>query len=260
MVDSVFMAELSWPEFKQKMEENVIVFLPLGATEQHGPHLPLSVDVVLPTGVCERVAREVNGIVAPALPYGCRSQPKTGGGEGFPGTTSLDAHTFSLVVRDVVRQLVQSGVRRLVLVNGHFENYAPATEGVDLALRELRRDDITDVKIVRLAYWDFITQETLDRVFPNGCPGIELEHASLMETSLMLLLKPALVMMEKIPSDGPACFPPYDLSPVPENFVPASGVLAVAHGASVENGRLLFEEHVERIVAALREVFQLGPK
>ncbi len=51
MVDSVFMAELSWPEFKQKMEENVIVFLPLGATEQHGPHLPLSVDVVLPTGV-----------------------------------------------------------------------------------------------------------------------------------------------------------------------------------------------------------------
>ncbi|WP_227075230.1 creatininase [Acidocella sp. KAb 2-4] len=258
MVDSVFMSDLSWQEFKQKISENVIVFLPLGATEQHGPHLPLSVDVVLPTGVCERVAHEVNGIVAPAIPYGCRSQPKTGGGESFPGTTSLDAHTFSLVVRDVVRQLVLSGVRRLVLVNGHFENYAPATEGVDLALRELRRDSIVDVKIVRLAYWDFITKETLDLVFPNGCPGIELEHASLMETSLMLLLKPELVMMEKIPSDGPACFPPYDISPVPENFVPASGVLAVAQGASVENGRLLFDEHVERIVATLRGIFPVG--
>jgi len=258
MVNSVFMAELSWPEFKQKTEENAIFFLPLGATEQHGPHLPLSVDVVLPTGICERVAHEVNGIVAPALPYGCRSQPKTGGGEDFPGTTSLDAHTFSLVVRDVVRQLVQSGVKRLVLVNGHFENYAPATEGVDLALRELRRDGITDIKIVRLAYWDFITKQTLDRVFPNGCPGIELEHASLMETSLMLLLKPALVMMDKIPSDGPACFPPYDVFPIPENFVPPSGVLAVAHGASVEYGRLLFDEHVQRIAVAMREIFQLA--
>ena len=256
MIDSVFMADLSWVEFKQKIENKAVVLLPLGATEQHGPHLPLSVDVLLPTAVCEQVAREVNGIVAPALPYGCRSQPKTGGGEGFPGTTSLDANTFSLVVRDVVRQLIKSGVRRLVLVNGHFENYVPATEGVDMALRELHHDGITDAKIVRLAYWDFITQETLDRVFPNGCPGIELEHASLMETSLMLLLKPALVMMEKVPSDGPACFPPYDISPVPENFVPASGVLSVAHCASLENGRLLFDEHVERIVDSLTHIFQ----
>ena len=57
MNDSVFMAELSWPEFERRVAENVIVFFPLGATEQHGPHLAMSVDVVLPTAVCERVAR-----------------------------------------------------------------------------------------------------------------------------------------------------------------------------------------------------------
>ena len=56
MVESVFMAELSWPEWQQKIAAGAIVFIPVGATEQHGPHLPLNVDVILPTAVCERVA------------------------------------------------------------------------------------------------------------------------------------------------------------------------------------------------------------
>ena len=58
-----------------------------------------------PRRSAERVARKVGGIVAPTIPYGYKSQPRSGGGEAFPGTTSLDAHTFSLVVRDVIRSL-----------------------------------------------------------------------------------------------------------------------------------------------------------
>ncbi|HEX6010535.1 MAG TPA: creatininase family protein [Geminicoccaceae bacterium] len=65
--------------------------------------MAISVDVVLPTAVSERVARRVGGLVAPTLPYGYKSQPRFGGGETFPGTTSLDANTFSLLVRDVIR-------------------------------------------------------------------------------------------------------------------------------------------------------------
>jgi len=76
MVDSVRLDELSWPEFAQKVAAGAPVFLPLGSTEQHGPHLPLGVDVVLPTGVCERVAREIGGIVAPTVSYGCKSMPR----------------------------------------------------------------------------------------------------------------------------------------------------------------------------------------
>ena len=53
--------------------------------------MAMSVDVVLPTAVCERVARNVGGLVAPTIPYGYKSQPRSGGGEAFPGTTSLDA-------------------------------------------------------------------------------------------------------------------------------------------------------------------------
>ena len=149
MTGNVFMAELSWPEFKKRVDAGATVFLPLGSTEQHGPHMSLNVDVVLPTGVCERVAREIGGLVAPALPYGYKSQPRSGGGEAFPGTISLDANTFALVVRDVIRGLGHDGVRRLVLVNGHFENSWPAVEGLDLALCELRRDGITDMQVMR---------------------------------------------------------------------------------------------------------------
>jgi creatinine amidohydrolase len=70
MAESVFLAELSWPEFEEKVKAGATVFLPLGATEQHGPHMLMSVDVVLPTAVCERVARRMGGLVAPTLPYG----------------------------------------------------------------------------------------------------------------------------------------------------------------------------------------------
>jgi creatinine amidohydrolase len=257
MADSVFMAELSWPEYQAKVAAGVVLFLPLGATEQHGPHLAMNVDVVLPTAVCEGVARRLGGLVAPTLPYGYKSQPRSGGGEAFPGTTSLDAHTFALVVRDVIRGLGRDGVRRLVVVNGHFENIWPAVEGVDLGLRELRRDGIPDMQLMRLEYWDFVRRATLDRLFPEGFPGTELEHASLLETSLMLLLRPDLVAMDKVPDDGPAKFPTYDRHPVPDGFVPASGVLARAERASAEKGQWLIDDHVELITAAVRAEFRL---
>jgi creatinine amidohydrolase len=257
MNGSVFMAELSWPEFKKRVDAGTTVFLPLGSTEQHGPHMPLNVDVVLPTGVCERVAREIGGLVAPWIPYGYKSQPRSGGGEAFPGTTSLDANTFSLVIRDVIRSLGHDGVRRLVLVNGHFENSWPAVEGLDLALRELRRDGIADMQVMRLEYWDFVRRETLDRLFPEGFPGTELEHASLLETSLMLLLRPDLVDMSLVPSDGPAKFPTYDRWPVPKGFGPDSGVLAVAHGSTAEKGSWLMDDHVALMTKAIRAEFGL---
>lgn len=258
MVDSVFMGELSWPEFEKKIAANTPVIIPLGATEQHGPHLPLNVDVVLPTGVAERVARNVGALVAPTIPYGYKSQPRSGGGQAFPGTTSLDAQTFALVLRDVIRDLGAHGVRRIVILNGHFENMWPSVEGADLGLRELRRDGIAGMQLLRLEYWDFVKRATLDRLFPGGFPGTELEHASLLETSLMLLLRPDLVTMDKAPTDGPAKFPTYDMRPVPGDFgLPASGVLAVAQGASAEKGGWLMDDHAELISAAIRKEFGL---
>jgi len=252
MNNSVFMGEMTWPEWQARIAENAPVFLPVGSTEQHGPHMPLSCDVVLPTAVCERVARNVGGIVAPTIPYGYKSQERSGGGQSFPGTTSLDAHTLSLVLRDVIRDLCMHGVRRLAVVNGHFENNWPIIEGIDLALRELRREGVKDLIVVRFDYGEMVHRSTLDRLFPEGFPGTELEHASLMETSLMLLVRPDLVDMDKIPSDGPGNFPKYDRYPFWAGKVPPSGVLALAHGASAEKGGWLMDDCVSMMTDATR--------
>ncbi len=183
MVESIFMAELTWPEWKAKIDAGAIIFISLGATEQHGPHLPLNVDVILPTAVCEAVARNVGGLVAPTLAYGYKSMPRSGGGQSFPGTTSLDGHTFSLIIRDIIRDMGAHGARRFVLINGHYENAWPAVEGLDLALRELRRDGIMDTTAMRLELLGFRQtgnpRPHLPRWFPRHRAGTRKHHRNL---------------------------------------------------------------------------------
>src|SRR5262245_9536606 len=122
MSGGVYLAEIPWPEFAHRVAGGEIVFIPLGATEQHGQHLPLGVDAILASAICESLARRVGGMVVPVLAYGNRSQPRTGGGPAFPGTINVAAETFSLLLRDVIADLYRHGVRRMAVINGHFEN------------------------------------------------------------------------------------------------------------------------------------------
>lgn len=155
-MDSVLIPELAWPDYAQRVQQGAPVFIPIGALEQHGPHMSMNPDVLLPTAIAERVARQVKGLVAPAVTYGYKSQQKSGGGNHMPGTTSLDGHTVTCVIRDVIREFARHGVRKLILVNGHYENAMFLTEGIDLALRELRWSGIDDLRCLLLSYWDYI--------------------------------------------------------------------------------------------------------
>lgn len=255
MVETVFYAELSWPEAEARIASGAPVFLPLGATEQHGRHMALNTDVVLPTAIAARAAARVGGLVLPAVAYGNRSQPRSGGGRTFPGTLNLTAHTFSLVVRDILCELYRQKVRRIVLVNGHYENMWPAIEGIELALDAIGRERAGDLAILRIDHWDMVRQETLARIFPDGYPGIELEHASVLETSMMLALRPDLVDLGKALDDGPASFRPYDRYPGPTEGVPASGVLSLTQGSSRQNGELLLADCENGIVAIVEREF-----
>jgi creatinine amidohydrolase len=252
-MSEVHMNRMSWQQYRDRLAE-APVFLPIGALEQHGPHLPLGTDALLATAIATAAAAAVGGIVAPVLAYGYKSQPKCGGGQHFCGTTSLDAATLIGQVRDTIREFVRHGVAGLVLVNGHYENTWFMIEGIDLALRECRAAPPT---IMRLEYWDFCTQATLSRIFPDGFPGFALEHAAVIETSMMLHLHPELVRVDLIPEDPPAQFPPYDVYPTRTEWVPASGVLSSARGATAEKGALICGEVVARVTAAVRSEFAL---
>ena len=249
----VRMDRISWIEYQGRVrEEQAPVFLPVGATEQHGPHLPLGTDALLAAAVATGAAGRVSGLVAPTLSYGFKSQPKCGGGQHFAGTTSLDAATLIGNVRDTVREFARHGVKKLVLVNGHYENQWFLIEGIDLAMREVQASGI---EIMRMEYWDFFTAPTLARVFPEGFPGYALEHAAVIETSMMLHYHPDLVRMDQLPKDPPAEFPPYDFYPSRTELVPPSGVLSSARGATREKGELMASELTDLIATAVHDAF-----
>jgi creatinine amidohydrolase len=244
------MDRLSWEAYRDRLQAHApMVLLPVGALEQHGPHLPLGTDALLATAVAADAARRVGALVAPALSYGYKSQPKCGGGQHFCGTTSVDAATLIGSVRDAVREFARHGVKRLVLVNGHYENQWFLTEGIDLGLRDLGPG--AALEVVRLEYWDFLTETTLAAVFPEGFPGFALEHAAVLETSMMLHYHPSLVRVDLIPDEPPADFPPYDVYPSRRHWVPLSGVLSSARGADAHKGRLIADEVANRLALAI---------
>ncbi len=246
------MARLTWVEYRRRIEAGAVVILPVGATEQHGHHLPLSVDATIATEVASRVAGRIGGIVAPTVAYGYKSQPRTGGGGHFPGTTGLDGSTLTAVVRDVLCRLADHGAKKLAIVDGHFENEMFLTEGVDLARRQMRAAGIEDVRIVKLRYFEDVSPATIELLWPDGYPGMALEHAALMETSMMLHLAPDLVDLAAAPEDGPASFPPYDVYPADVSRVPPSGALSSPRRATAEIGAHLLDEFVALVETAIQ--------
>jgi len=262
MARPVLIEEMTWTDYDRRVrEDNPVVILPVGSLEQHGPHTPLATDTFIPAAMSAAVAERIGAMVAPAISYGYKSQPRTGGGNHFPGTTSLDGDTLVRLTRDIVKEFARHGVRRMAVMDSHYENEMFLIEGIDLALRELRTDGIDDMKIVKLRYFEFIDDDTLAEVFPDGFPGWPLEHAGVMTTSVLLYLRPELVHMERVPNHPPIVYPPYDVFPPdPEQGSP-SGVLASANGATAEKGALIFDRCVGGIVDALAGEFEIvtGP-
>ena len=195
---TVRIEEMTWVEYADRIGKGgVVVFVPVGSLEQHGPHLPMHCDEVIPRALSELVARQIDGIVTPSIAFGYKSQPRSGGGNHLSGTISVDAEVVIGQVRDVIFELARHGVRQIVMMDGHYENTMFITEGIDLALRWLRFDGVRDMKVLRIGYYEFTSEETIRKVWPDGFPGWPLEHAGVMETSVMLHLHPELVHMDR---------------------------------------------------------------
>ena len=213
---NVMIDELAWTEYQRRVvEERQPVLIPLGALEQHGPHMSMNPDVIIPTAISKAVAQNINALVAPPFAYGAKSQQKSGGGNHMCGTTSLDGHTLSLALKDVLKEFGRHGVRRVAVINGHYENLPFATEGIEQAIQELKWGGVGDFRVIIISYWDFVMQDTIMKVFPDEFTGWDVEHGGILETSLMLHLKPELVNMSLAPIQSPAKFPPYTV------FLPA---------------------------------------
>lgn len=228
------------------------VLIPVGAIEQHGPHMPLGVDMFLSTKMAELTADATRALVGPSVGLGYKSQQRSGGGNHIVGSFGFDAQTVTGICRTLVREFHRHGVRKIVFVNGHYENYQFIFEGVDLAIRDLSGAGTPPPTVMMLSYWDFVTPEVIERLYPDGFPGWDVEHGGVMETSLMLEYFPELVHMDKVMDLPAADLPLYDLLPVDASLTPASGCLSSGAPATAEKGRILAESIVAGMSAAIR--------
>ncbi|MEM8875596.1 MAG: creatininase family protein [Planctomycetota bacterium] len=165
-----------------------LVVLPIGAIEQHGPHLPVQTDAaqvmeLLRRAVARRSADE-RVWALPMLPYG-----KSNEHESFPGTFSLTASTLAAVITDLGRSLYRSGLRRLMLLNGH----GGQPEVLDIVARDLRAE-MKDLMVFTVHPFRFSCAR--DHVTADeGLVGI---HANEAETAMMLAIAPDDVRRDRL--------------------------------------------------------------
>jgi creatinine amidohydrolase len=174
------MEEMTWPEVRDALGEVRVAVLPVGSCEQHGPHLALSTDIAGADVIARRLVEEVHplGMLAPSLRFGISIHHMP-----FAGTITLQPETFQAVLMEVADSLRQHGIRRLFVVNGHGGNQ----NALGLASARMRRD-----LGVRMAYtlWPIVGARAAAGAVQAGK---RIGHACVVETSMMMHLRPDLV-------------------------------------------------------------------
>jgi creatinine amidohydrolase len=238
---------MTWEEVRDAATSGLPIVVPVGSTEQHGPQLPVCTDWVLPTEMARRAGEIRDLVVGPVVTFGYRSRPGSGGGQHFPGTVSLRATTFMAVVEDVLEELVRAGFACLVLYNWHFENVGFVYEAACLV-----SERHPDIKIVVIEdALPALSAEEAALLWPDGFPGLALEHAAVIETSLWLDLEPSAVRLDRMRADRPDRHPPYDVLPIDLSMTTASGSLSSPLGSSAAKGELLARRIVAHLVGIL---------
>jgi creatinine amidohydrolase len=187
---TVFLGEMTSPEVEAFLSDRHTVIVPTGSTEQHGPHGPLLTDVLVPQEVARRVAPRVGALVAPAINYGL-SYPHV----GFTGLVHIRIPTFMALIEDVSLALATVGFRRIVFLNGHYDNtYAIAYACANMADRLP-----AGAKAFPINYWDGMTAEEAGEYF-GPTTGL---HANRAETSAVMAIDPAFVDMDRANAEMP---------------------------------------------------------
>jgi creatinine amidohydrolase len=193
------MTRLLFQEFTRDelrtMAPDALVVFPVGATEQHGPHLPVGTDCYAVENIAReaaaRVADEIPVVVAPTLPFGSSHHHLP-----FSGTMSLSTETYYRVLYDLADSLITDGFRRIFIVNGHGGN----AELVELVARDLAL--IRPAHLAAASYWDIAWDELVaaEAHIAGGLPG----HAGAFEASVVMALRPELIKEPRPHRDNPA--------------------------------------------------------
>ena len=221
-------------EFATTARTDPILILPIGALEEHGPHLPLGADMIQPLHVLEEVARRTGAFLAPPIPYGVCTTTRP-----YPGTVGVSADSLKAFVRDVLDDFARNGIRRVMIVSGH------AGREHMMALRSAAQEVVsrTGLKATVLSDYDLIYAS--EGLLPDG-DG----HAGAGETSRILTASPNLVK-GRAPA-GTNAIPPYAVVEDPRKYW--SGVTGDPSKASKALGQKLDDLVIEGLVSLVDEL------
>jgi creatinine amidohydrolase len=249
---TVFLGEMTNPEVIDFLKKHQTVIIPTGAVEQHGPHGPLLTDVLIPTEIARRVAPQVGALVAPPINY-TLSYPHV----GFPGMMHIRIPTFMALIEDLCVSFATSGFRRIVFLNGHYDN----TYAIAYACANAADKMPKGTQAFPINYWDALTTEDIDE-FSGLKNGL---HANLAETSAVLRINPALVDMERANAEFPP-FPEYTIptgpvhtaffftNPGSVHWATKSGTWGDARKSTPEAGERYLEAGVRSTLALLDNI------
>jgi creatinine amidohydrolase len=189
MLKPRIMLEMTVKEVREGLREMKTVVVPVGEDEQHGYHLPLSVDIHNGVEIALRASQRSGCFVAPCVHYSFS-------GGTLPGTINIAPQTFSLVLMDIFRSLLVQGFQNIVVLLGHggTENTRAAKD----AALDFQRLNPTfrDIAICVVPMWEI--SPTIIKSFDDGD-----YHAARFETSMMMYWKPELVKMDQVELDAP---------------------------------------------------------
>jgi creatinine amidohydrolase len=252
-LESIFLEDLTWTEVELALTRGMTgIVVPLGAVEQHGPHLPLSSDADRSIALALRVAQKLgDALVAPAVRVGCSEFHM-----GYAGTVSIRPETLEAICHDYAVSLARHGFEDILFLSAHGGNFGPMADmlprlqaAVSAIRPSCRVDAYTDLlELVSVARW-VVEQETGLGVRVGG-------HADIAESSEMLYLRPEFVH-EELAEEG--VVGELDAAAVERLFrkgfraITQNGILGDARGMKAELGEKLLDATAQVIARGFLE-------
>jgi creatinine amidohydrolase len=238
--DPILLDRLAWPEVAALRERNGgLLILPLGATEQHGPHLPVCTDTLIASAACAYASAKTGVPLLPSLAY----TVSAGHTAKWPGTFSIVHGTFIASLRQIASWCAATGWKRLLLVNAHFGNDASMRAAVD----QIRLEHLGILQVGARSVYQ-ITPEAWQAYTADA----DDLHANKAETDLLLHLAPELVHLDRLAEADDPDRTGSSIFSYPVAQTSLNGVTGYPSRASAEDGAALFA-HIGEALAGLVE-------
>ncbi len=240
----VYMGNLTWPAFAERVKTARGVIIPIGSCEQHGYHLPLDTDNLTATYKAREVAKLANCLVTPTFNFG-----QVWSAMNIPGTIALKPETIVQALIEIIVSLERHGAKNVMIISGHDGNKNVIERVARLAMDEYGFRNV----------WFFkadTPSEVSDGVLETGPVGGK-SHAAEGETSMILYIKPEAVQMDKATPEYPDIPKAQKYRPVHWDEFLTVGNFGDPTKATAEKGEKLMRGTVEHLAALFKELMPM---